>query len=256
MSIPVVDIESPIPAPPVETTAEATSAPIDPPSRRALTSGLLVAAGLAVGIVLAGTTIWYAPELQEVVYSTMPAVEEPTYDSRSLLEMESEIRQVESRVDRLRTQMKSLLPRSSFLVVSTSDNHFELYGKGGLLREGLCSTGSYVLLQGTDDREWMFETPRGAFRILEKRVKPVWAKPDWAFVEEGLPIPPPGAPERFERGVLGDYALAIGNGYLIHGTLYQRMLGMPVTHGCVRLGDDDLEAVFRELSLGARVYIY
>ena len=40
---------------------------------------------------------------------------------------------------------------------------------------------------------------------------------------------------------LGDYALALGDGYLIHGTIYKRFLGMPVTHGCVRLNDEDLE---------------
>jgi lipoprotein-anchoring transpeptidase ErfK/SrfK len=29
-----------------------------------------------------------------------------------------------------------------------------------------------------------------------------------------------------------------------------------VTHGCVRLGDDDLEAVFRSMQVGSRVFIY
>jgi L,D-transpeptidase YbiS len=50
--------------------------------------------------------------------------------------------------------------------------------------------------------------------------------------------------------------MSLGDGYLIHGTLYQRQLGMPVTHGCIRLGDEDLEAVFQSLSVGSRVYIY
>jgi len=31
---------------------------------------------------------------------------------------------------------------------------------------------------------------------------------------------------------------------------------MPVTHGCIRLNDDDLEAVFNALSIGSKVYIY
>jgi len=56
--------------------------------------------------------------------------------------------------------------------------------------------------------------------------------------------------------VLGDYALSLGDGYLIHGTLYQRLLGMPVTHGCIRLNDDDLKEVFNALSVGSKVYIY
>ena len=94
---------------------------------------------------------------------------------------------------------------------------------------------------------------------LSKRLlvsKAALAKPDWAFIEEGLPVPKPGDPSRFERGVLGDYALRMADGYLLHGTLYQRFLGMPVTHGCIRLGDADLEVVYHTLPVGAYVYIY
>jgi L,D-transpeptidase YbiS len=216
----------------------------------------LATAGLAAGVFIGCCVLAYAPEVREVVFRiTAESGIDVPYD-RALSELEAENRQAEKRVGRLRAKLQSSLPRSAYLVVSTSDNRFELYGRGGLEREGVCSTGSYVLLRGGNDQEWMFETPRGMFRILEKRVNPVWSKPDWAFVEEGLPVPPPGARERYERGVLGKYALAIGNGYLIHGTLYQRMLGQPVTHGCIRLGDEDLEAVYRALSLGARIFIY
>jgi L,D-transpeptidase YbiS len=43
---------------------------------------------------------------------------------------------------------------------------------------------------------------------------------------------------------------------MIHGTLYQRLLGLPVTHGCIRLGDDDLEAVYKILTPGSKVFIF
>jgi L,D-transpeptidase YbiS len=92
--------------------------------------------------------------------------------------------------------------------------------------------------------------------IRSKTTNPVWKKPDWAFVEEGLPIPSANHASRFDYATLGDYALNLGEGYLIHGTLYQRLLGMPVTHGCVRLGDSDLEFVYNNLRQGAKVYIY
>ncbi len=61
---------------------------------------------------------------------------------------------------------------------------------------------------------------------------------------------------RYEYGVLGDYALAIGDGYMIHGTIYKRFLGMPVTHGCVRLNDEDLEVIYNTLNIGSKVYIF
>ena len=102
----------------------------------------------------------------------------------------------------------------------------------------------------------MFNTPKGEFRIQGKTTSPVWKKPDWAFVEEGLPVPPANHYSRFEYGVLGDYALGLGQGYLIHGTLYQRFLGLPVTHGCIRLNDENLALVYRSLQVGSKVYIY
>ena len=156
----------------------------------------------------------------------------------------------------LKKRSSGNIPKQFYLVVNTSDNDFRLYKGDELVREGICSTGSYTLLKTDGEKEWIFKTPRGQFRIQGKIQNPSWRKPDWAFVEEGLPVPPPNHPSRIEYGVLGDYAMSIGDGYLIHGTLYKRYLGMPVTHGCVRLGDDDLEAVFKSLQLGSKVYIY
>jgi len=157
----------------------------------------------------------------------------------------------------LERKLTSYIPTQTYLVVNTVDNEFFLYRNRRLIREGYCSSGSYTLLRTKDgEKEWIFKTPRGRFTIQGKITHPVWRRPDWAFVEEGLPIPGPGDPSRYEYGVLGDYAMSIGDGYLIHGTLYKRQLGMPVTHGCIRLNDDDLEAVYSALSIGSKVYIY
>ena len=160
-------------------------------------------------------------------------------------------------ITRLERRLASFVPTQTYLVINTVDNRFSLYRNRQLVREGYCSSGSYTLLKTEEgDKEWIFKTPRGRLTIQGKITHPVWRKPDWAFVEEGLPIPGPTAPERYEFGVLGKYAMSLGDGYLIHGTLYQRQLGMPVTHGCIRLGDEDLEVIFNSLSVGSRVYIY
>ena len=156
----------------------------------------------------------------------------------------------------IQKKLDKFTPQGPYLVVNTSENHFWLYSNSKLIREGMCSTGSYTVLTVGGKQKYVFETPRGMFRIQGKITSPVWKKPDWAFIEEGLPVPAPDAPERYENGVLGDYAMSIGHGYLIHGTLYKRFLGMPVTHGCVRLGDDDLEAIYKTLQIGSKVFIY
>ncbi len=145
---------------------------------------------------------------------------------------------------------------NSFLIINTTDNTFRLYRNKKIIGSGLCSTGSLIHLQVDSTRSWLFETPKGVLKVRNKIVDPVWRKPDWAFIEEGLQPPPPDHPSRFEKGVLGDYALDLGNGYLIHGTLYQRLLGMPVTHGCVRLNDSDLKLVYQNMDIGSKVYVY
>lgn len=153
-------------------------------------------------------------------------------------------------------KLDSYIPRQAYLIVNTANNTFRLMKYDKLIREGICSTGSYTILTAGDDQKWVFETPRGMLKVLGKEESPVWVKPDWAFIEEGLPVPPPGHSSRYERGVLGDYKMMLGRGYLIHGTLYKRFLGMAVTHGCIRLGDDDLESVYKNLQIGSRVFIY
>jgi len=166
------------------------------------------------------------------------------------------IKTTENSIRRLEKKLAGLSSRSTYLVVNTTGNEFYLYRNQKVIRQGVCSTGSYILLESGEEQKWIFKTPKGQFRIQGKITSPVWKKPDWAFVEEGLPIPAPNHESRYEHGVLGDYALSLGHGYLIHGTLYQRFLGLPVTHGCIRLNDDDLEAVYHNLSIGSKVFIY
>lgn len=186
---------------------------------------------------------------QSVLYRFLPKREASKVSPTDVKMLQIETIQLQKKIDRL-------TPGGVYLVINTTENTFFLYKNKQLIREGVCSTGSYIKLETDSEKNWLFETPKGVFTIKGKTVNPVWRKPDWAFIEEGLPVPPAGDPSRYEYGVLGDYALSLGDGYLIHGTLYKRFLGMPVTHGCVRMGDDDLEAVFKTLPVGAKVFIY
>ena len=225
-------------------------------SHRRVRTGLIILITVAAVLTLLAIPLYLAPALQHS-WGTNRA--ECRADS-SLLENRVIRRQIASsrnEILRLERRLASFLPTQTYLVINTVDNRFSLYRSRQLVREGFCSSGSYTLLRTEDgEKEWIFKTPRGRFTIQGKITHPVWRKPDWAFVEEGLPVPGPGDATRYEYGVLGDYAMSLGDGYLIHGTLYKRLLGMPVTHGCIRLNDDDLEAVFYALSVGSKVYIY
>jgi L,D-transpeptidase ErfK/SrfK len=164
---------------------------------------------------------------------------------------------LESSINKLDKQLDEFIPKDCYMIINSTDNEFTLKRGNEIVRKGKCSTGSYLMLESEKKQQkWLFKTPKGMRTVLGKKTDPVWTKPDWAFIEEGLPVPGPNHPSRFEEGVLGDYALSLGNGYMIHGTLWQRYLGLSVTHGCVRLNDADLDVVYHSLNKGSKVFIY
>jgi L,D-transpeptidase ErfK/SrfK len=217
--------------------------------RRSVAVAAAIAALLG-GIAWAGTGYRYRP------YVDAPAVlsgKVPTGDR--------ELKQWVSRLDRrsreLATRLKTAAPRGVYIVIDQTQNRLYLKRDDDTLLDARCSAGSGMVLKesGGKKREWVFDTPRGRFEVLTMLRNPVWAKPDWAFVEDGEPIPSNPA-DRIEAGSLGEFALYFGNGYMIHGTLYERLLGRAVSHGCIRVGRDDLRKVWANARVGTRIYIY
>jgi lipoprotein-anchoring transpeptidase ErfK/SrfK len=156
----------------------------------------------------------------------------------------------------LEKKYDALAPKGVYIVVDTGANRFYLKKGAEIVRQGLVSTGSGdILPDPKGKRQWVFDTPRGEFAVKSKVENPYWVKPDWAFIEEGEPIPKK-ADDRVVGGELGDYALGFGSGYFLHGTLYTRLLGRNVTHGCVRFGDEDLKFIFKSSQIGTKIYIY
>jgi L,D-transpeptidase YbiS len=169
---------------------------------------------------------------------------------------DKDIPRVQRSVQALEKKITALQAKGLYIVVDTGENR--LYVKRGseIVRQAVVSCGSGDVLEDPGGkRKWVFDTPRGEFVVKSKIKNPYWVKPDWAFIEEGEPIPK-NQDDRVEGGSLGDYALGFGDGYFIHGTLYTRLLGRNVTHGCVRVGDDDLKEIFKIVPLGAKIYIY
>ena len=192
--------------------------------------------------------------IQDKLLYVIPPVK-TTYQAEIETLLEKQKQKTVNQIIYLQQRLNAKTPGSTYLIINSSTNEFKLFSGLKEIRRGICSTGSYVQLE-TDNQKWLFKTPKGVLRVQGKTENPVWIKPDWAFIEEGLPVPPKGHYSRYEYGTLGDYALSLGNGYLIHGTLYKRFLGMPVTHGCVRMNDEDLEKIYQTLRIGSKVYIY
>jgi len=216
--------------------------------------------------------IWIIPVLLFCVFSLMilftPAFQNSAYKVKSLFTgfqaseetandgIEKLAIRSQRNINIIESKLNNLKPVKPYIVVNTTENRFSLRNANGdTVRTGGCSTGkNEVLIAGK--KRILFKTPKGMFTVLNKQENRPWIKPDWAFIEDGLPIPSARSASRIDYNTLGDYALSIGDGYMLHGTLYQRFLGLPVTHGCVRLGDKDLDVIYHTLSKGSKVFIY
>jgi len=235
-------LAGPGPTPPAETRTSVAHRLLARARDRRWQIGLATSAVLL--LLVAGTGYRYSP-MTAAPASAAP-VTRPSGELQRLLAERA----------RLDGALRGLVPRGAYIVIDQTHNKLRLMRGETLLLEAPCSAGSGMILRtGSRGRSWVFDTPRGAFAVLSRVENPVWRKPDWAFVEEGQPVPKdPG--DRLEYGSLGEYALHFGDGYMIHGTLYERLIGRPVSHGCIRLGREPLREVWRSTTLGTPIYIY
>jgi L,D-transpeptidase ErfK/SrfK len=100
-------------------------------------------------------------------------------------------------------------------------------------------------------------TPLGTTSVVSKVLKPSWYPPESIRAEHAArndPLPrvvPPGP-----DNPLGEHALRLAiSGYLIHGTNKPSGVGMRVTHGCIRMFPEDIEALYKVVVPGTPVHI-
>ena len=110
-----------------------------------------------------------------------------------------------------------------------------------------------------------WETPTGRFEVLQKIPNPVWVHPvSGERVEEQGPDNPLGSHWiAFHRDCLGRDAHD-GEAWItikgctttgFHGTPHRWTVGRAVSHGCVRLYNEDVRALYRQVSLGTQVTV-
>lgn len=75
-------------------------------------------------------------------------------------------------------------------------------------------------------------------------------------VNGNIIIPPFGTNQRRYEGVLGTHRLNLGDGYALHGTNRPETIGTSVSHGCIRLRNEDIETLYRMVPVGTPVYVY
>jgi lipoprotein-anchoring transpeptidase ErfK/SrfK len=93
-----------------------------------------------------------------------------------------------------------------------------------------------------------WETPEGTFRITEMQVNPDWQHPITRAVVPSGPGNPLGT--RW-IGFFHDEAMILG----FHGTDQEDLIGSAVSHGCLRMRNKDIQAMFQEVSLETPVRV-
>ena len=91
-------------------------------------------------------------------------------------------------------------------------------------------------------------------KVERKKAGPTWtptAKMHAEYIAAGEPLPAvvPAGPDN----PMGLYALYIGRLYAIHGTNANFGIGLRVSHGCVRLRNEDIKFLFDNVPVGTRV---
>jgi len=116
----------------------------------------------------------------------------------------------------------------------------------------------YVITYPVSIGKMDWNTPLGKTRIVDKRKNPTWTPPDSVrkeHAERGDPLPP--VVKAGPDNPLGAYAmrLALPGSYLIHGTNNPIAVGMAITHGCIRMYPEDIEALLPEVPVNTPVWL-
>lgn len=123
------------------------------------------------------------------------------------------------------------------LVVDLSDRQVSLYRKNRFVNR-------YPIAIGQPG----WETPTGNFRVFRLKRHPTWKHPiTGQIVPPGIDNP---LGDRWIGFLLGERT-EIG----FHGTNEEELIGQAVSHGCIRMRNQDIRAMFDQINLGASVTV-
>lgn len=145
-----------------------------------------------------------------------------------------------------------------FIRISVADQRLDLLSQENILASYPISTSRF----GLGSEEGSMKTPIGKFKIGEK----IGAGfPSGTVFRNRIPLssedaPPPTDDLVLSRilwldGIEEDNANTRQRFIYIHGTNHEEDIGLPASHGCIRMKNSDLIALFEQVPLGAEVVI-
>ena len=135
--------------------------------------------------------------------------------------------------NRINVGQKLIIPAAALRIeIDKSENRLRLFNKSRLVRSYPVATGN----QGV--------TPVGTYTVATRLIQPTWY---W----QGIAVKPddPDYP-------LGTRWLGLSKrGYGIHGTNEPDSIGKQLSHGCIRMFNEDVEDLFEVIAVGTAVKI-
>ncbi|MBD3881578.1 L,D-transpeptidase [Phormidium tenue FACHB-886] len=129
------------------------------------------------------------------------------------------------------------LARRSRLIVDLSDRQVYLF-----------QDGVQVINYPTAVGQAGWETPTGQFRVVDMLIDPAWQHPFTGEIFSAGADNPLGS--RW-IGFWTDGTHQIG----LHGTNQDDLIGQAVSHGCIRMRDADVQALYAQVAIGTEVLI-
>jgi lipoprotein-anchoring transpeptidase ErfK/SrfK len=132
---------------------------------------------------------------------------------------------------------------------------------------------SMVLIDTTLKRAWLREgetflqfpvavgkassvTPPGNYKIQQKTRNPWWIPTEDIKKEaeaKGKPLPDRVKPG--SKNPLGNYLVRFNGAYAMHGTNQPKSIGKAVSHGCVRMRNNDIATIFEHVKVGDSLWV-
>ncbi|CEJ45705.1 ErfK/YbiS/YcfS/YnhG-like protein (Uncharacterized protein) [Umezakia ovalisporum] len=157
--------------------------------------------------------------------------------SRDLTELSSKMRSLFSAARKNSQALSSQKSSQTEVVVNLSQRRTYVYKRGEVI-------ASYPIAVGK--KGW--ETPTGSFRVTDMEEYPIWEHPITGEIFPSGVNSPLGS--RW-IGFWSDGRNAIG----FHGTPDTHLLGSAISHGCLRMRNDDVRLLYKQVNIGTIVSV-
>ena len=132
-------------------------------------------------------------------------------------------------------------PQGSIVVRTSERRLYYVQGNGSAIR--------YPVGVGKAGMAW-----HGRAYVERKLVRPAWAPP--ADIRRADPYLPSAIPGGSPRNPMGEAVLGLDRGnYAIHGTNDPSSIGHFVSHGCIRMFNQDILDLYGRASVGTAVFV-